>query len=514
MALIAIVLGAVAPTMAHPHIFIDAKLVVIFDNSGAVSALRHQWQFDEAFSAWAVQGLDIDGDRMVSSAEMQELANENLAGLGEYGYYTLAGDASDTIRFTSLGDQAMSLEDGRVTLTYTIAAQQPIAMNKPLVLGIHDPEYYVAISFGSSTDVTLENAPQGCLVNMAPPQELDAATAEKLYALGPDVAQLPPDLAVAVRDTQGQVRIKCLSVAGEAPTSALEAVNQLSQAKSAPFGGPPAEIGLPTPQGGVFTILKNLQRQFYAALTDALGTLKSDFTAFWVLGGLSFLYGVVHAAGPGHGKVVVSSYMLANESQARRGITLSILSALMQSVVAVGFVLVAAGVLGMTSLAMSDAARWIVLASYAMVVLLGLWLIGRKLFGWGHHHHRDHEHHEHGDCEHGHVVTPMAVGGSWREQLGVVLSVGLRPCSGALVVLVFALSQGVLAAGIVAVFLMGAGTAITVAVLATLAVSAKGMAQRIGGVDNAGTAALVWWVELAGAMAVLGFGLLLLVANF
>ena len=111
-------------------------------------------------------------------------------------------------------------------------------------------------------------------------------------------------------------------------------------------------------------------------------------------------------------------------------------------------------------------------------------------------------------------MTPEAATGSWREQLGVVLAVGMRPCSGALVVLVFALSQGLLAAGILAVLLMGAGTAITVATLATVAVTAKGLAKKIGGVDNPVTGAVVWWAELLGAVAVLAFGILLLIASF
>ena len=79
-------------------------------------------------------------------------------------------------------------------------------------------------------------------------------------------------------------------------------------------------------------------------------------------------------------------------------------------------------------------------------------------------------------------------------------------------VLVFALSQGVLVAGIAAVFLMGLGTAITVAVLATLAVSAKGLTLRMGGGGRAG-AAVLWWGELAGALLVFGFGVLLLLAS-
>jgi ABC-type nickel/cobalt efflux system permease component RcnA len=309
--------------------------------------------------------------------------------------------------------------------------------------------------------------------------------------------------------------------------------------------------------------VRQAQEDFYLALVKALDVLKQDWTAFWVLGGLSFLYGVFHAAGPGHGKVVISSYVLANEAQVRRGIGLSFLSAMLQSLVAIGFVLVAALLLGMTSMAMNDAARWIGVLSYAMIVGLGLWLIVRKVFGIGHQHQeapapsmrslarqhlgqpahalatagpaltsfsvaaagRDahgrapgHAHygHDHGDEDHhghAHVVMPGQAMGEWREQLGVVLAVGLRPCSGALIVLAFALSQGLLAAGIVAVLLMGFGTAITTGTLAAHAVGAKGQARRLAGADHKVTGAIVWWVELLAAVAVLAFGVILLVAS-
>ncbi|HTM76673.1 MAG TPA: nickel/cobalt transporter, partial [Devosia sp.] len=375
-------------------------------------------------------------------------------------------------------------------------------------------------------------APAGCGVTLEPPKEMDEALQNRLYALGPDVTELPPDLAAAMRGTQGMIVVTCAGVAPAAPVSALDAVNQVAEGHAAalPFGGPPKEPGLNLPRTGFFLWLQTQQRDFYQAMNASLGALKADWTAFWLLGGLSFLYGIIHAAGPGHGKVVISSYMLANETQVRRGITLSVISAMIQSAVAVAFVLVAAGILGMTSMAMDSAANWIGIVSYSMVALLGLWLIVRKVFNLGHRHahapadlaakarghlhdghghdHDDHDHHGHL-----HIVPPSAVTGSWREQLGVVLAVGLRPCSGALVVLAFALSQGLLAAGILAVFLMGAGTALTVAVLASIAVGAKGWARRIGGVDNPVTVAVVWWAELFGAIAVLGFGVVLIIAS-
>src|SRR5690606_35750655 len=88
---------------------------------------------------------------------------------------------------------------------------------------------------------------------------------------------------------------------------------------------------------------------------------------------------------------IISSYVLANEHQLKRGILLSFLSAMLQSVVAVVFIGIAAAGLALTSTAMGEAANWIGIVSYALVALLGLWLIVRKLFRFGHDHRRDHK---------------------------------------------------------------------------------------------------------------------------
>ncbi len=511
-------LGLTQAALAHPHIMIDAKTVVGFDDQGRVARLHHNWTFDTAFSVWMVQGLDTNGDGEVTPDEMQALADENMLGLADFGFYTYAGDG---MTFTAAGDQRMVYENNRVTLDFSVDAVTPQPVGERFELGVYDPEYYVAITTDDPADVTLENAPGECAVRLLPPEPMAPEVEEQLYALGPEVLELPPDLAAAMRGTQGLIVIACGAAA--VPTTAVNAVNDVAAARpAAPFGGPPPEVGLNLPRTGFFGWLQTQQRDFYAALTASLDALRTDWTAFWVLGGLSFLYGVFHAAGPGHGKVVISSYVLANESQLRRGIALSGLSALMQAVVAIGFVLVLAGVLNLTSTAMGVAAHWVGVASYGLVALLGLWLVLRKVFGWGHshghqtehrhNHHHDHHHHDHDHSMH-HAIAPGDIKGDWREQLGVVLAVGLRPCSGALVVLVFALSQGLLAAGIVSVLLMSLGTAITVATLATLAVVAKGFAGRIGGTDSALAGHIVWWAELLGALCVLGFGIVLLVAS-
>lgn len=510
-------LGVAQPALAHPHIFIDAQVGITLDDAGRLTRLHHSWTFDTAFSVWMVQGLDTNADGVVTPDEMQDLADENMLGLAEFGFYTVAGD---NMAFTAVGDQRMRYEDSRVTLDFSIDALEPQPVEGRFELGVYDAEYYVAIAIDDVSDVRLENAGADCAVHLEPPTPMSRAVEERLFALGPEVLELPPDLAAAMRGTQGMIVLSC----GAAPpaATALEAVTEVAQSRPAtPFGGPPPEVGLNLPQTGFFGWLQEQQRSFYAAMTGALDALRTDWTAFWLLGGLSFLYGIFHAAGPGHGKVVISSYVLANERQLRQGIVLSGISALMQAVVAIGFVLILAGVLNLTSTALGSAAHWVGVISYGLVALLGLWLVLRKVFGWGHSHgHHDHSHGDHDDHDHDHhhdhmhhAVGPSDLKGDWREQFGVVLAVGLRPCSGALVVLVFALSQGLLAAGIVSVLLMAVGTAITVATLATLAVMAKGLAGRIGGADSALAGHVVWWAELVGAVFVLGFGLLLLIAS-
>ena len=90
-----------------------------------------------------------------------------------------------------------------------------------------------------------------------------------------------------------------------------------------------------------------------------------------------------------------------------------------------------------------------------------------------------------------------------------IVSVGIRPCSGALVVLVFALAQGVFWAGIASTFLMALGTAITVAALAALAVGAKDLARRLTRGEGQGAAYVMLGLELLAALFITALGVVL-----
>ncbi|TIR96307.1 nickel/cobalt transporter, partial [Mesorhizobium sp.] len=312
------------------------------------------------------------------------------------------------------------------------------------------------------------------------------------------------------------------------------------------------------------------QQEFYHSLAAAMKAMRQDGSKLWLLVGLSFAYGIFHAAGPGHGKAVISSYMVANEVALKRGIMLSFVSALLQGLTAVVVMMLAYFVLRGTAVSMTDAAWFLEISSYVLVTLFGAWLLWRKAgpailrrFGagpayslsaahaghsrGGHSHahahahaghshshshsahahsthshaHHDHDHaahshahsdeatdhkahdhdhaahdhahaghHHHGPgevcdtCGHSHAPDPALLSGDrfdWKTAWSAVAAVGIRPCSGALIVLSFALLNGLWLGGLLSVLAMSIGTAITVSALATIAVTAKNWAVYFAG---------------------------------
>jgi ABC-type nickel/cobalt efflux system permease component RcnA len=337
-----------------------------------------------------------------------------------------------------------------------------------------------------------------------------------------------------------------------ATASFLLAVGALDAvfAQAGPFGGGRPQA--PPPADGLVGWILAKQAQFSLGMRGMLRNAKADGSAVWGLFGLSFLYGVFHAAGPGHGKAVISSYVVANEETWRRGVVLSFASAILQAIVAVAIVVAASIIFNATMATMCKTERYIEIASYALIALIGLrliWVKGRGFLNTarnlsrplhamgaavtpphGHHQHhdhgqgRDHGHdhahgrHHHGGEEHasawGHAHGPepaeLAGPGGWKRGLAAIVAVGLRPCSGAILVLVFALAQGLFWAGVVATFMMALGTAITVAAIATLAVGARSLAAQFAGSRSGyGTLALRG-IEVGAAAAVFAFGALLL----
>jgi ABC-type nickel/cobalt efflux system permease component RcnA len=296
----------------------------------------------------------------------------------------------------------------------------------------------------------------------------------------------------------------------EMPQQAVQTTDIKAQNNKAlgAFGVVPPEAVAVQASNGIFGWIAKQQAKFYKAMSDALSASKDNGSAFLLLASLAFSYGVFHAAGPGHGKAVISSYLLATGETLKRGIAISFAAAIAQAITAILVVGIFAVVLGVTSQAMGVATWWLEAASYCLIVLLGIGVIFRRSLIPARFRHTHDE-----TCDHSHGPRVEDLDGEfgWRRAGAAVLAIGLRPCTGALLILVFALAQGLIWTGIAATFAMAMGTAFTVAAIATLAVTAKQVAVKFAaGSSTTRTRRALRLVEITAGFAVLAFGLILL----
>jgi ABC-type nickel/cobalt efflux system permease component RcnA len=341
----------------------------------------------------------------------------------------------------------------------------------------------------------------------------------------------------------------------------LKPITPFAATESAPapaFGPRPAMGAFQSsgPLGNLFAWVLDKQQTLQRMLAVSVKDLKSGnpMAGALTLAALSFLYGILHAVGPGHGKTIISSYVVANEETVRRGVIISFIAAALQALTAVVLVSVLLFGLNASGLQINAWSNQLESVSYALIAVVGLYLLATQLLrlwrkwrgepeaahahGHDHHHahadvhahdhaqHHDHDHGHHGhDHHHGHhhapgeacdhIVDARQLAGpfSWRKVMAVVFSVGIRPCTGAILVLVFAVTQGLFWAGVAATFAMAFGTAITVAVLATFALGSRELALKLGGTSGA-WANVVWSTcAIGGAIVIFLFGALLFSAS-
>jgi nickel/cobalt transporter (NicO) family protein len=284
------------------------------------------------------------------------------------------------------------------------------------------------------------------------------------------------------------------------------------------------------------------QQNFYGAMSRAMKDIHGTnaLAAAWTLMLLSFAYGVLHAAGPGHGKAVISAWLLATENQLRRGIVVAFMSALVQAGTAIVVVSGLLLLVGSAGTATRNAAAFLESASFALIAAMGAFLLWSAFAGHRHkarpaHVHGNHSHdhsglvhfeivnpldhdHEHdADCDCGHVHVPTArdVSGkwSWSKAFSLAFAVGIRPCTGALLVLVFANALGLYWAGVVSTFVMAFGTFITVSCVAALAVYSKQLAEKMAARDAKWLGYMGTAMRLGGGLAIFLFGTILFLAS-
>ncbi|KZX85021.1 hypothetical protein A3715_17425 [Oleiphilus sp. HI0009] len=271
------------------------------------------------------------------------------------------------------------------------------------------------------------------------------------------------------------------------------------------------------------------QKYFHSLLTEhitAVATNASSYGMMLVI--VSFAYGIFHAIGPGHGKAVIVTYLGTNKDNIRSGIFISFTAALMQALVAIVLVSLLSQILELKFSEVTQYGEKVSLVGYVLVMMLGLVLVltglrrimkTKPLGSWSfgrlfseterhsdehevshndldhsHTHHHDHSHghhshehshnhhsHDHGSsCGCNHAYVPETKQTPWQTFL-LILSMGFRPCSGAILVLIYAHLVGVYGYGVTATLMMGLGTGLSVSILAIIAVYARGWIERFIG---------------------------------
>jgi ABC-type uncharacterized transport system substrate-binding protein len=218
---------------AHPHVFVDAHLEIVFDRSGRVTALRHIWQFDRDFSQMATLNLDRNNDGKLTQDELDPLAQINMDSLKEYDYFTYLLAGGRKLAFAPPQEYFLNFHAERLTLYYTLPLKTPQAIYSGK-FEVYDPEYFVAFTFDPKTAVKLDGAPAGCTAHYQPPHELDSRTMGILAQIPIEQHDLPADLLSAAAALANVIDLKCPAVAGAPPPppdagAALDAANALSK---------------------------------------------------------------------------------------------------------------------------------------------------------------------------------------------------------------------------------------------------------------------------------------------
>lgn len=269
----------------------------------------------------------------------------------------------------------------------------------------------------------------------------------------------------------------------------------------------PRAENLPGPTSGITAFFFNAMAPVQKTLNESLAAITRSLQGSRSLGGLLFVmlislvYGMFHAAGPGHGKTIVSSFFLAHNAKLKHSFMIGYLIAAVHALAALTVVLVLSYVIrGLFSTGIEQADHYIQLATFAVIAVLGAWMLIGRIRGTGHHHYAHTE-------DTGNGVT-------MRSLLSIAVPAGAIPCPGAVAVILFALSLHMLGVSVLSVVFISIGMGVTISVTGALVILAKrGAVKALAGGDVHRDTVVRRVVEIGGAGILFLFGLLLFLAQ-
>lgn len=499
---LAILAGTVSPhpVNAHPHCYILNSLRFVFNEEG-LAGIRMDWAFDQFFAGQILDHCDSGRDGVLQASDRSCIEHNYFANLVEHRYFTFIKVNGQPVDTESIRDYSVSLLDGRLVYQFTIPCPVPSAhADTEVRVAVYDPTFYCALTFPDQLPVMLENEGDldyGCqvienrqesyyygqihpweavLVFCRPPCEESAPVSAAKDDREPKADGSPPD--------QASTRTETAAVKSDPPVSgAADRSN-------------PVSFNLDRPprmsfQQWILRHQKILRDRMAVLVRQVKG--PDGTRALLVLIGLAFVYGIIHAAGPGHGKAVASSYVLARGPRLKKALVFGNLIALFHGTSAVVLVLVLRlAVTAATGAATAEVDRITRLVSYGSIALMGLVLTIKTILEW--------------------KKGPTRNTAAKDEQNVLAMSVllGLVPCPGVVLVLLFCLSLGIFGVGLLMAFFQTLGMALTISTVTIVVTGGRKGFTSLFSKHERAAFVLEHGLELAASLAVLGLGIFFL----
>lgn len=453
---------------AHPHVYVDASLTFELSEKG-LDAIHQRWLFDEIFSNAIMSDLGLNAETLPTTIGQEKVREGAFNYLGNYGFFTFIENNGKQIPVKEAHGFKASLDEGRLVYNFTVPLNLPLGEISNLRVAVFDKEYY--------SDILLMKD------NIA--FEIDGMI----------------QVSHVVRPAKDQTYWKFivpeaihLSVTGEGDTPTDFPKEKL------------VEVESPGPIERLMAMVRDIQKQLTLKLNGFGMDIRTDpfGKALWMFLALSFLYGIVHAVGPGHGKTVVCSYFLANPGSLFTGAVMGNVITFVHMgsaavAVSIAYLIFSTGMGGF-----AEASRALQPASYALLALMGVFLTIKAIR----------------DIARGGLLTDVscehampAKDDNLRRVLTVSMVTGLVPCPGAAVILAFSIGQNVLWAGIAAIVAMAVGMGLTTTLFAWAAVALRSATLRLSTANRTVFNWVYAILSVCGAAAIALFGAALFMSS-
>lgn len=460
----AVMLALPARSSAHPHVFVDTSLVFVFDETG-LQEVRQNWLFDDIFTQAILGDLELTPQTLESTLGQEKIRQGAFAYLANYDYFTFIEAGGKRVPIQPPSDFKASIRDGRLVYDFSLPIGLPLSDIKNFRLGVFDKEYY--------SDIVL----------------VDGGVAFEIDGM----IQVSHVIRPAKDQTYWQFIVPNMV--------------HLSVSGSPSDASPPADmvfkkVESPGPIEQLMAFVRSTQKELTQRLNSFGMELKDNpmGSALWLFLGLSFIYGIVHAVGPGHGKAVVCSYFLANPGSLFAGAVMGNAITFVHmgsAAVAVGaaYLVFSTGMGGF-----AEASRTIQPASYALLALMGLYLVFKAvrdirkggMLSPSCNHSHDHSHEDESD--------------DLRSILMVSFVTGLIPCPGAAVILAFSIGLNIFWIGVMALIAMAFGMGLTTTLFAWFAVTVRSVTLQLSATNRKFFNWLYAGLSICGAGAIALFG--------